>query len=55
MLSLILTVAMIPTQTAPTTAQFKPCVWPNVCKQEVKIDLAQFETCVYPKKCTTKA
>ena len=58
MLDLILTLAMTATQPAVTTAQFKPCVWPNVCKTEkapVVVEVAQFETCVYPKKCAVQA
>ena len=48
MFSLILTVAMMPVQSAPKTAQFQPCVWPNKC---VETPVAQFQPCVWPNKC----
>ena len=55
---LLLTLSLANTQ--PTqTAQFKPCVWPNVCKNEAPvapvIEVAQFTTCVYPRKCGKSA
>jgi hypothetical protein len=54
MLNLILTLAMTSTQPAVTTAQFKPCVWPNVCKTETApVQTAQFQPCVWPRTCKT--
>jgi hypothetical protein len=40
-----------------SVAQFRPCVWPNVCKNEAApvVEVAQFTTCVYPRKCGKKA
>ncbi len=52
MLNLILTLAMTSTQPAVTTAQFKPCVWPNVCKT-APVQTAQFKPCVWPNVCKT--
>ncbi len=50
MLNLILTLAMTSTQPAVTTAQFKPCVWPNVCKTvTAPVQTAQFQPCVWPR------
>lgn len=53
MLNLILTLAMTSTQPAVQTAQFKPCVWPNVCKTET-IKVAQFQPCVWPRTCKSQ-
>lgn len=36
------------------TAQFKPCVWPNVCKTEQTRTVAQFKPCVWPNVCKTE-
>jgi len=33
-----------------TTAQFRPCVWPNTCSS-VEAPVAQFQTCVWPNRC----
>lgn len=47
---LLLTLSLANTQ--PTqTAQFKPCVWPNVCKTEAAPVVAQFRPCVWPNVC----
>lgn len=51
LINLILTLAMSSTQ--PAAAQFKPCVWPNVCKTET-IKVAQFQPCVWPRTCKSK-
>lgn len=56
MLNLILTLAMTSTQPATTTAQFRPCVWPNVCKTEAApVQTAQFQPCVWPRTCKSDA
>ena len=56
---IILSLSLVPTP-ATQTAQFRPCVWPNVCKSENAapilviapvIEVAQFTTCVFPRKC----
>ena len=55
MLDLILTLAMTAGQPAVTTAQFKPCVWPNVCKTApAPVQTAQFKPCVWPNVCKTE-
>lgn len=55
MLNLILTLAMTSTQPAVQTAQFKPCVWPNVCKTETApVQTAQFQPCVWPRTCKSE-
>ncbi|UPT72816.1 MAG: hypothetical protein M0D55_12895 [Elusimicrobiota bacterium] len=38
------------------TAQFKPCVWPNVCNEvsapaAAPAEVAQFKPCVWPNVC----
>ena len=38
---------------AQQTAQFRPCVWPNVCKTEAPA-VAQFRPCVWPNVCKTE-
>lgn len=59
MINLILTLSLSTFNPAPATqtAQFRPCVWPNVCKTQTApvIEVAQFTTCVYPRKCGKKA
>ena len=61
MINLILTLSLSSFNAAPAaqTAQFRPCVWPNVCKQAAGpaavTEIAQFTTCVYPRKCGKKA
>ena len=39
-------------QTPSYQTQFRPCVWPNTCKESS--DVVQFTTCVYPKTCGKK-
>ena len=63
MINLLLTLSLFNIQPAAQTAQFKPCVWPNVCKNETPapiveispVEVAQFTTCVYPRKCGKSA
>ena len=60
MMSLILTLSMIPAATAAQTAQVQTCVWPHVCNQEapvLPILTSQVQTCVWPHVCkdATKA
>lgn len=53
---LLLTLSLANTQ--PTqTAQFKPCVWPNVCNEvsAPAAEVAQFRPCVWPNVCKTEA
>ncbi len=53
---LLLTLSLANTQ--PTqTAQFKPCVWPNVCNEVAASvqAVAQVRTCVWPNVCKTEA
>lgn len=52
LINLILTLAMSSTQ--PAAAQFKPCVWPNVCKTPAPVQVAQFQPCVWPRTCKSK-
>ncbi|HXT01997.1 MAG TPA: hypothetical protein VN915_15080 [Elusimicrobiota bacterium] len=54
MMSLILTLSMIPAATAaqPSTAQVQTCVWPHVCQTA---PVAQVTTCVWPHVCTQEA
>ncbi|MDD5302730.1 MAG: hypothetical protein PHS14_06425 [Elusimicrobia bacterium] len=58
MINLILTLslsALNPTS-ATQTAQFRPCVWPNVCKTVSAPEaVAQFRPCVWPNVCKTEA
>ena len=40
---------------AQQTAQFKPCVWPNVCNEvSAPAAVAQFRPCVWPNVCRTE-
>ena len=53
-LSLLPTSAALPA--AVQTAQFRPCVWPNVCKTVSAPEaVAQFRPCVWPNVCKTDA
>lgn len=58
MINLILTLSLSAVNPQPAqTAQYKPCVWPNVCKSAPVVEIlpaeqvAQFTTCVWPRKC----
>jgi hypothetical protein len=53
MMSLILTLSMIPAATAAQTAQVQTCVWPHVCQSAPVV--AQVQTCVWPHVCTESA
>ena len=51
MINLILTLSLSTFNPAPATqtAQFRPCVWPNVCKTApAPVTVAQFRPCVWP-------
>lgn len=52
MMSLILTLSMIPAATAAQTAQVQTCVWPHVCQTA---PVAQVTTCVWPHVCNQEA
>ena len=55
MMSLILTIAMIPAAPAAQTAQVQTCVWPHVCTENaplLPVLTAQVQTCVWPHVCT---
>lgn len=52
MLDLILTLSLAAlSPAAQSTAQFRPCVWPNKCAVEAPVTVAQFRPCVWPNKC----
>ncbi|MDP3542770.1 MAG: hypothetical protein Q8T11_09935 [Elusimicrobiota bacterium] len=54
MINLILTLSLSSFNAAPAaqTAQFRPCVWPNVCKTApAPVTVAQFRPCVWPNVC----
>jgi hypothetical protein len=57
MINLILTLSLSAVNpTNATTAQFRPCVWPNVCTTvEAPAAVAQFRPCVWPNVCKTEA
>ncbi len=66
MLSLILTLAMVPAATSTPviaqpqqTAQVQTCVWPHVCAEtpaDVQpVLVAQVQTCVWPHVCSDAA
>ena len=39
----------------PAGAQFRPCVWPNLCRtQPAPEAVAQFRPCVWPNLCKTQ-
>jgi len=49
MLELILMITLTPISTQ-STAQFRPCVWPNKCEQPAAV-VAQYQPCVWPNRC----
>jgi hypothetical protein len=49
---ILLSLTLVPAATSQT-AQFRPCVWPNVCKTEAPA-VAQFRPCVWPNVCKTE-
>ena len=55
MMSLILTVAMIPSAPAATAvAQIQTCVWPHICAKAAPLPplaVAQAAPCVWPRVC----
>jgi hypothetical protein len=51
MMTLILATFLTATPAPVTTAQFRPCVWPNTCKTVTAPVVAQFQPCVWPKTC----
>ncbi len=59
MINMILTLSLslVNAQPATPTAQFRPCVWPNVCKTQpapAPEAVAQFRPCVWPNVCKTE-
>ncbi len=59
MINLILTLSLSAVNpTNATTAQFRPCVWPNVCTQSAGpaavTETAQFRPCVWPNVCKSE-
>ena len=64
MINLLLTLSLSAVNPMPAqTAQFRPCVWPNLCKTQPApiiliapvTEVAQFTTCVYPRTCAKSA
>ncbi|MEK7388426.1 MAG: hypothetical protein AAB036_01875 [Elusimicrobiota bacterium] len=53
MINLIMTLSLFNVQPALQTAQFKPCVWPNICLEQPVQTLAQFKPCVWPNICVS--
>ena len=57
MMTLILATFLTATPAPVTTAQFRPCVWPNTCRVAPATPMApapvvaQFQPCVWPKTC----
>ena len=52
---IILSLSLLPTPTTQT-AQFRPCVWPNVCNTiSAPEAVAQFRPCVWPNVCNDQA
>ncbi len=52
MINLILMSLSLANPQPAQTAQFKPCVWPNVCTSvEAPAQVAQFKPCVWPNVC----
>ena len=55
MINLILLSLSLANPKPALTAQFRPCVWPNVCKAEAPAPvIAQFTSCVWPNRCGKK-
>lgn len=54
MINLILMSLSLANPQPTQTAQFKPCVWPNVCKTETAPVVAQFKPCVWPNVCKSE-
>ena len=55
MMTLILATLLTAAPKPATTAQFRPCVWPNTCKTAPAPVIAQFTTCVWPNRCVKKS
>ena len=52
---LLLSLSLVPAGNVQT-AQFRPCVWPNVCTTvEAPAAVAQFRPCVWPNVCKQSA
>lgn len=51
MMTMILATFLTATPAPMTTAQFRPCVWPNTCATTPAPVVAQFQPCVWPKTC----
>jgi len=56
MINLILTLSLSSLNPMPAqTAQFRPCVWPNVCTTVSAPEaVAQFRPCVWPNVCKSE-
>jgi hypothetical protein len=56
MINLLLTLSLSAAniQPAQQSAQFRPCVWPNVCTSQPVQQTAQFRPCVWPNVCKTE-
>ena len=55
MINLILTLSLSFVPQPTQTAQFRPCVWPNVCTTVSAPEaVAQFRPCVWPNVCKTE-
>jgi hypothetical protein len=50
MITLILATLLTAAPAPATTAQVRPCVWPNTCSS-VAAPVAQFQPCVWPNRC----
>ena len=54
MINLLLTLSLFNIQPTTQTAQFRPCVWPNICTTQPAPTVAQFRPCVWPNICTDR-
>ena len=51
---ILLSLSLVPAGNVQT-AQFRPCVWPNVCTTvEAPAAVAQFRPCVWPNVCKSE-
>ncbi len=50
MMTVILATLLTATPKPATTAQLRPCVWPNTCASSL---IAQFQPCVWPNTCAS--
>lgn len=54
MITLILATFLTAPAAPVTTAQFRPCVWPNTCSSVEAPAVAQFQPCVWPNRCASE-